>query len=866
MVRSAKPWLRRFIGREAELDRIKATYERVRSRREPACMLLTGESGVGKTRVVQEFYAWVVSTYDTGARPYWPRVLHDHGDNLSINPEFYEITADWQRLPPFLWWGLRFAPDLQRNSAGVRALDTFLPHLIPHFFPFELQSKRELIKRKASFSSIDIGIGLVLNFLTLGIAGYVKSAVDSGFKVAEIMRYVEEIKVLKRAGSHAQIDSSKRVTRHEAILHDLERFFGADNGNTLILSLDDLHWANSDPDALLFLQSLLERAVAESWPLFVLATCWPKEWHTDLSAARNGLRFSRVLQDAFGAVDQAGGRAMTILELHKHNDLSSILHKALPGLTADQRAGILEKADGNPQLLDEIICYLRESKHLFHERKLNNALRAMDGLDHGTFGFELFLRQRFRQLPDKHKELISTTTLFRSIRFSTSFLPVFYKKVGKRANVNGLLNDAFNRFAVMYKSASGLDEFRHRVFFESASDYYEAVWNDYGQDRVEAILRESLEELCHSEQFEALTRSEQRWLLGEIVTRRDRDLTDLQGTIRHIDYLHKLIVILIEERNDEAAARYADELYEAITAAAAQNTALHTINLSGVVDSLVRSELNLHQRELWDVAFGALQAGPAPQLHALGEIALEMRRADAAASALEQEAVLLGPVVRRGMEQPDEETFAALIECLFALVRAYRMSGNEVALGRVHQSIHDAIDVFGAHHATAARRKLRWLHQHAQFNLRLVTRALPATDADVDVDAQPELFSYAIYTNAPGAKVLFTPAGFLYCYRRGPYTYEMDRARLRVIFDDHINLVFDGIEPEWAQKIQLASAITVMTWSIPADEWPAGGRHEELSELGEPVRAVPAYNRVFGANPLSWGALIGVTQDPAPTD
>jgi class 3 adenylate cyclase len=48
-----------FVGRESELELLQATYHRVVSKREPHCVTIMGNAGVGKTRLVDELWGWL---------------------------------------------------------------------------------------------------------------------------------------------------------------------------------------------------------------------------------------------------------------------------------------------------------------------------------------------------------------------------------------------------------------------------------------------------------------------------------------------------------------------------------------------------------------------------------------------------------------------------------------------------------------------------------------------------------------------------------------------------------------------------------------------------------------------------------------
>jgi class 3 adenylate cyclase len=50
---------RSFVGRESELELLQATYHRVVHEREPHCVTIMGNAGVGKTRLIGELWEWL---------------------------------------------------------------------------------------------------------------------------------------------------------------------------------------------------------------------------------------------------------------------------------------------------------------------------------------------------------------------------------------------------------------------------------------------------------------------------------------------------------------------------------------------------------------------------------------------------------------------------------------------------------------------------------------------------------------------------------------------------------------------------------------------------------------------------------------
>jgi hypothetical protein len=121
-----------FCGRNDELAWLKRQWHlATEAQGQPSVAVLLADNGLGKTRLVQEFYGWLSTTLDpAGAQGYWPDELEVVGDNLECNPPIDPNQP--AREPPFLWWGLRFYNVQGRNAASPgmdKSLDALAVHL-----------------------------------------------------------------------------------------------------------------------------------------------------------------------------------------------------------------------------------------------------------------------------------------------------------------------------------------------------------------------------------------------------------------------------------------------------------------------------------------------------------------------------------------------------------------------------------------------------------------------------------------------------------------------------------------------------------------------------------------------------------------
>jgi class 3 adenylate cyclase len=120
-----------FVGRDTELERLREAYERVVADARPQLVVISGDAGVGKTRLVRELWAWFA---DQGPQPlqrtgrclsyghgiaYWPlaEVLHEHFDLREDDGA--EVAV--RRLGRFRYLGLTLGLDVAEGLHPLAA-------------------------------------------------------------------------------------------------------------------------------------------------------------------------------------------------------------------------------------------------------------------------------------------------------------------------------------------------------------------------------------------------------------------------------------------------------------------------------------------------------------------------------------------------------------------------------------------------------------------------------------------------------------------------------------------------------------------------------------------------------------------------
>jgi hypothetical protein len=278
-------WHRVFCPRPTEMAALQAAFEAAANSRspQPATIVLLSESGLGKTRLLQEFFHWLSTTKDgAGEMGYWPDVMARHGDNLRIDPD--PDACNHQVPLPFLWWGVRL-PDPGRHNAIISSsvLMSCADHFQPHVEPMLRARRRATRGSEVRHSTRDLivealleGLGQLVPGVSLAKAGIVFSK-----RMSEL--WSEHRADNKIHLSPADINESERQDLSERYFDHIQAMLGDrqgfDRAVPLVLVIDDAQWAKEDQALLDFLDRLLPAAKGKHWPLLLIITHWELEWN-----------------------------------------------------------------------------------------------------------------------------------------------------------------------------------------------------------------------------------------------------------------------------------------------------------------------------------------------------------------------------------------------------------------------------------------------------------------------------------------------------------------------------------------------------------------------------------------------------------
>jgi hypothetical protein len=472
-----------FIGRDEELRWLKGAWAQAR-KGQPKLRVLRGESGFGKTRIVQAFYSWLSTDPEQDPQGYWPDALLKEGNNLRLNPPASEFGEAGSL--PWLWWGVRWGnpDDHNRGELSACAVIDGLTYLEPH--REALLARQHKLKRGTK-AAAELG-AVVGELASFGLLGAGKSLVEL------VQQWREE----RQAHAHEQLSVDERqAAALQTQMDDLYEFLHGllvppavsnATGLPLVLVLDDAHWI--DPRSLAFVERLLTGANRHGWPLLVIATHWEQDWNLqaqDAQAHNFPALYARLAADP---AQNEHALSLDIREIDRLDGLERLLLSSLPGLTAEQMAFLCERADGNPRLMNEIILELSNKPYYFEQEDLTRALSA-DGLtilEKKSFKLHDLQVSRFQRLDEGLRRLLGYAS-YQGMRFLRELVldaaRVLDAQQAPEDNADRLAS-AVQPYAVLAAESAVIYEFRHRVFHDLARERIDKL------PRLGPLLRDAL--------------------------------------------------------------------------------------------------------------------------------------------------------------------------------------------------------------------------------------------------------------------------------------------------------------------------------------------------------------------------------------
>lgn len=410
---------------------------------QPQWVALVGETGTGKTRVIQEFFRYLSDTkYREEQDPslsskenynpdgYWPKSLPTDPLMMYLNLDADTLdNIDTESIQdiPWLWWGLRGQEPLTRNTTtSVCAVRDALSHLTAHT---ALYTAKETNRQNNIKVVTKVG-KVVLN--QIPVLGPLLEALSEFGDTAEAGKSIIE-KIFGKKG----IDLREAYNKNQHQISDLcadTLLYLLNKRIPIILVLDDAQWF--DPDTIKFIEKIVHQVKDQSLPLMILSTSWNSHWddkNLDEDPLENRISSIKEIYNIFD-----GDKKCLFLDGFSDKETQDFLldnFDYFSKLSNEDKKTIIDQADGNFRFLMELLKKIEDSFDFYFEEDLDNnrlALTSSGKKSISRLSIYNLIQNRFENL-----EKTSRDTLIQSSLQGRQFSHILTSKVvSKLSQIN----------------------------------------------------------------------------------------------------------------------------------------------------------------------------------------------------------------------------------------------------------------------------------------------------------------------------------------------------------------------------------------------------------------------------------------------
>lgn len=542
---SEPDWRDRFCGRETELASLRAAYAAAASGDGPRMVVILGDRGMGKTRLALEFYADLTRRHDPEG--YWPASSIFRGRNLLVAPdverdpavrEHFASFALAERRMPFLWWGFRLSDPEDRNAIPTD-LATHRRFLSLHLEPIRHRKRLQENTRAIADVGVDAGRGGLMKLVEM--IPFVGPGLGLLIEGADLSRRAAKLglerRELQRAHAATRIEDVARTgagTLIDETLAELEALFAADSDEVpipLVIFVDDAQFARpgGDEGALTLLETVWARATERRWPLLLIAAHWELEWRNSDPAAEER-DFAGVFRPLLTTEPIVLGR---------EPDLAELVRAGLTGLPADDTELLLRRADGNPQLLIEIIERVRRSPAWrSSEGPLTSAGRRH--LETASFDLHNLIRQRLEGdgTPEEVRRAVAISAV-QGVEFSCAIAEAAGEVLHAEAVRRGLA-EAEDRHRYVEGVTRGVAVFIQRAYRDAALSLVDGQFGSQ-EDVTAALIGAADRFISDPAKWESLPDVERDAVLALRASLGERD-PEREARLRAADAIIRLVM------------------------------------------------------------------------------------------------------------------------------------------------------------------------------------------------------------------------------------------------------------------------------------------------------------------------------------
>jgi len=548
----------RFVGRQPDLGEIVSLWESIVSESEsgPKIVALIGESGIGKTRLAQEFYLHLVKKH--ASNKYWFQEIS------GTTPQF-----DNQRFPDiplsFLWWGLE-------GTGRGSTLEAFLPDVAVHLKPMFNSRVRRSLGKNATSLLVEAAMGVAANYFTGGAlsicealsnirniheARQIYNQSRKGFEEKNIVDEQDE----KILGDFRSLFDKPREGLICALANQIRDYSATDmDAIPMVLLLDRIE--EIDERSEIFFIKFIAEAFEKKWPVLVLLTCEASAWR--------GSDSPELKRECSKLFDDKHSQSFIVKELGSlsDQDVDSTIRLIFPGLDDNQVRVLANKIAGHPLILDEAIRLLHRHKKWFVDGDSSQPLseQGLQRVHKGKFQVHRLIKERIEAEGEACADIVGLAS-YQGYQFSDRLVIELAKRlnaVGDNDLAEKLLSKANDPLNVIRQLTRNVSEFSHTAYYEVARDFFEEL-KEVSPEVSNIMAEQMIDWLALTDKPAESSREEELLsLLALDVIPSDQSLTTEQGFLARLARVRAKSTLLLHRRGFSDDKEYLDECYELI--------------------------------------------------------------------------------------------------------------------------------------------------------------------------------------------------------------------------------------------------------------------------------------------------------------
>lgn len=483
-----------FYGRCGELEKLEGIYNEA-SDNKTCIVSIVGDTGLGKTRLIQEFYNYLSNKLDP--TNYWPDISDTSIHSTVIAPNFIILEKSKMSDMPYLWLGLRcFESKISSDFIGNEsALGPIRKQIGLHLLSFYVnQEKNE--KRKSLSKGL---LSIIANFAFPGGGGVIVNALSTILNGADLSMgtydafrsIVESFSLDSKSKDSCEVMASQEYT--SLVDQTIEIFsiiFSKKNNKIkripIVLVVDDVQWA--DEMAMVFLRRVIDEGVKNSWPLMIITTCWEKDFKKHIKS-HNTRKYGVMIEDVnneYKLNKEFTSESIYLKPLQK-DYVNKLVREEIKNIDSES-IDMLDKAtSGDLELLFDTLKRIKSTPGLV--KKNGGVKNLRDKLKFKSTRKKEIIRERLNELGIEVLYLLSWGSI-QGVTFSEDFILRCKDLFGEVVEIeNELFEELANPENIIMIDKEGkigrIAEFKRQVYYEIA---YEILQESSYFDEVVQLL------------------------------------------------------------------------------------------------------------------------------------------------------------------------------------------------------------------------------------------------------------------------------------------------------------------------------------------------------------------------------------------